>query len=59
MSNEPKISDPSDPPPAEYENFTKGLKRLLSVPKSEIDKREADWRKQQDAKKSARKPKTN
>jgi hypothetical protein len=31
--------------------FRNGLKRLLAVPKPQIDCPEAEWRKQQDAKK--------
>ena len=41
---------PAEPASQEYDNFTKGLKRLLSVPKSEIDKREDEWRKEQENK---------
>ena len=40
------------PPSEEYQNFEKLAKQLISVPKSEIDKREAEY---QRAKKSAKK----
>jgi len=44
-----------EPPSDEYANFKKGLKHLISVPKAELDRREAEWRKQQDAKKKNQK----
>ena len=34
------------PPSEEYQNFEKLAKQLISVPKSEIDKREAEYQKQ-------------
>jgi len=34
------------PPSEEYQNFEKLPKQLISVPKSEIDKREAEYQKQ-------------
>lgn len=41
-----KIKKPkSDKPSEEYENFEKLAKQLISVPKSEIDKREAEYQK--------------
>jgi hypothetical protein len=43
------------PPSEEYQNFEKLAKQLISVPKSEIDKREAEY---QRAKKHAKKRKT-
>lgn len=46
-----KKSKPSE----EYERFENLAKQLISVPKSEIDKREAEY---QRAKKSAKKRKT-
>ncbi len=46
-----KSSKPSD----EYERFEKLAKQLIAVPKSEIDKREAEY---QRAKKHAKKRKT-
>ncbi len=36
--------------PSEYETFKAGLRQILSVPKSEIDKREAEWKKAQEKK---------
>lgn len=36
--------------PSEYETFKMGLRQILSVPKSEIDQREADWQKTQQQK---------
>ena len=44
----------SKPPSEEYQNFEKLAKQLISVPKSEIDKREAEYQRQ---KKSAKKRK--
>jgi len=41
----------SKPPSEEYQNFEKLAKQLISVPKSEIDKREAEYQRQ---KKSAK-----
>ena len=50
-----KKSKTSKPPSEEYQNFEKLAKQLISVPKSEIDKREAEYQKH---KKTAKKPKT-
>ena len=47
----PKTSEPSE----EYARFEKLAKQLISVPKSELDKREAEY---QRAKKSTKKRKT-
>jgi len=47
--NRPKADKP---PSQEYLNFEKLAKQLISVPKSEIDKREAEYQRQ---KKTARK----
>ena len=47
-----KKSKKDKPPSEEYANFEKLAKQLISVPKSEIDKREAEYQKQ---KKSAAK----
>jgi hypothetical protein len=44
----------SDTPSEEYSNFEKLAKQLISVPKSEIEKREAEYQRQ---KKSAKKRK--
>lgn len=38
-------------PPPEPERFKEFVKQIISVPKSEIDKRQAEWEKQQAAKK--------
>jgi hypothetical protein len=38
-------------PSQEYQNFEKLAKQLISVPKSEIDKREAEYQKQKKNKK--------
>jgi hypothetical protein len=45
----------SKPPSEEYERFEKLAKQLISVPKSEIDKREAEYQKQ---KKTGKKKRT-
>jgi hypothetical protein len=42
------------PPSEEYQNFEKLAKQLISVPKSEIDKREAEYKKQKKAGKKRR-----
>jgi hypothetical protein len=44
----------SKPPSEEYANFEKLAKQLISVPKSEIDKREAEYQKQKKAAKKRR-----
>jgi hypothetical protein len=49
-----KKTTPTKPPSEEYSNFEKLAKQLISVPKSEIDKRQAEYEK---AKKAAKKPK--
>lgn len=41
--------------PSEYETFKTGLRQILSVPKSEIDRREADWQKAQEQKPTRKK----
>jgi len=55
---EPAQTQPAEQPaePSEYETFKTGLRQILSVPKSEIDRREAEWQKAQ-AQKPARKKK--
>ena len=45
----------SNQPSEEYQRFEKLAKQLISVPKSEIDKREAEYQKQ---KKTAKKKRT-
>jgi hypothetical protein len=47
MKGKPKPSE-------EYQRFEKLAKRLISVPKSEIDKREAEYQKQKKAAKKRR-----
>ena len=50
-------SKSSSPKPSnEYQNFEKLAKQLISVPKSEIDKREAEY--QRERKKAVKKRKT-
>jgi hypothetical protein len=39
----------------EFENFSTLTKRLLSVPKKEIDKRHKEWAKEKDRKHKAKK----
>jgi hypothetical protein len=50
-----KKAKSNKPPSEEYQNFEKLAKQLISVPKSEIDKREAEYQK---AKKSGKKRRT-
>ncbi len=38
----------------EYERFKAGLRQALSVPKEELDRREAEWQRQQEAKKNGK-----
>jgi hypothetical protein len=40
----------------EFEKFSDLTKRLLSVPKKEIDKRHEDWKKQKDRSHKPKKP---
>ena len=49
-----KKAKASKPPSEEYQNFEKLAKQLISVPKSEIDKREAEYQKQKKATKKKR-----
>jgi hypothetical protein len=42
------------PPSEEYQNFEKLAKQLISVPKSEIDKREAEYQKHKKDRKKKR-----
>jgi hypothetical protein len=44
----------SEKPSEEYQNFEKLAKQLISVPKSEIDKREAEYQRQKKAGKKKR-----
>ena len=46
-----KKAKPSKPQSEEYSNFEKLAKQLISVPKSEIDKRQAEYEKKKTAKK--------
>lgn len=41
-------------PSAEFAAFDAGLRKVLAVPKAEIDRREQEWRKAKDAKKAAK-----
>jgi hypothetical protein len=49
-----KKSKTDTPPSEEYSNFEKLAKQLISVPKSEIDKREAEYQRQKKAAKKRR-----
>lgn len=49
-----KKAKTSKPPSEEYQNFEKLAKQLISVPKSEIDKRESEYQKQRKAAKKRR-----
>jgi hypothetical protein len=42
------------PPSEEYQNLEKLAKQLISIPKSEIDKREAEYQKQKKSGKKRR-----
>lgn len=44
-----KKAKSSKPPSEEYARFEKLAKQLISVPKSELDKREAEYQKQKKA----------
>ena len=46
-----KKTKPTKPPSEEYSNFEKLARQLISVPKSEIDKRQAEYEKKKAAKK--------
>lgn len=46
----------SDKPSEEYQRFEKLAKALISVPKSEIDKRQAEYEKQRKLSKKRRAP---
>jgi len=46
-----KKAKPTKPPSEEYQRFEKLAKQLISVPKSEIDKRQAEYEKKKAAKK--------
>lgn len=48
------MSKPKPKPSEEYANFEKLAKQLISVPKSEIDKREAEYQRQKKAEKTDR-----
>lgn len=39
----------------EFENFSELTKRLLSVPKVEVDKRHEEWKRKKDKKKKSKK----
>jgi len=44
----------SKPPSEQYQNFERLAKQLISVPRSEIDKREAEYQRQKKAGKKRR-----
>jgi multidrug resistance efflux pump len=46
-----KKTKPTKPPSEEYQRFEKLAKALIAVPKSEIDKRQAEYDKKKAAKK--------
>ncbi len=46
-----KKQKPNKPPSEEYQRFEKLAKELISVPKSEIDKRQAEYQKKKASKK--------
>lgn len=46
-----KKAKPNKPPSEEYARFEKLARQLISVPKSEIDKRQAQYEKKKAAKK--------
>lgn len=46
-----KKTKPNEPPSEEYQRFEKLAKALIAVPKSEIDKRQAEYEKKKAAKK--------
>jgi len=46
-----KKAKSSKPPSEEYQRFEKLARQLISVPKSEIDKRQAEYEKKKAAKK--------
>jgi len=50
MGSKPKTK-PTKPPSEEYSRFEKLAKQLISVPKSEIDKRQREYEKKKAAKK--------
>ena len=50
----PRKGKDKSAPSEEYQNFEKLAKQLISVPKSEIDKREAEYQKQKKAAKKRR-----
>ena len=49
-----KKSKTNKPPSEEYQNFEKLAKQLIAVPKSEIDKREAEYQRQKKTSKKKR-----
>ncbi len=44
------------PEKSEFDNFSALTKRLLSVPKKEIDRRHEEWEKQKDRRHKPKKP---
>jgi len=53
-SPEPQDKSKSDSP-SKYEMFKTGLRRILSVPKKEIDRRKGDWQQQREEQKKLKK----
>lgn len=49
-----KKTKPTKPPSEEYANFQKLFKTIIAVPKSEIDKREAEYQRTKKAAKKRR-----
>jgi len=43
MSTEANKANAAQPPPG-HDKMLEGLRKIISVPKSEIDRREAQWR---------------
>ncbi len=57
-SSPPKTDDKPAPEPTPFATFDELARKIMGVPKSEIDKREAEYQKEQ-AKKPKRGPKSN
>ena len=53
MSREMSRQAKSDPPSSEYSNFTNALKKVLSVPRSELQKRLDDEKKRKLSKRAS------
>jgi hypothetical protein len=46
------MSDSAKPVPSPFQKLREVTQKILAVPKAEIDRREQEWRKAKDAKKS-------